>query len=226
MKGLKNNFIHSATDFTEIFLPFINLVWNWMERLFLDFYWYLLFGRKRQAAASSEAAARRPTRPTGQFPTVPSCAEAQHQALFFSSSTVQRRILVVIQSFRETLCSVGFEVEQKRFLHHQKWKMSRRKKFNLLAYLQSFQMNWKGYLIKVMKWKSCGFAGFRWGARLSLTAAAPLPQLCVASLPQSYANCSNRRAQINIYKHWTEIPSAASSRRPLISSQTAKWHTS
>lgn len=149
--GLKNNFIHSETDITEIFLPFINLVWNWMEGLFLDFYWYLLFGRKHQAAVSSEAAACRPNRPTGQFPTVPNCVEAQHEALFFSSSTVQRRILVFSQSFSKTICSVGFEVEQKRFLHHQKWKMSRRKKFNLLAYLQSFQINWKGYLMKVIK---------------------------------------------------------------------------
>lgn len=31
-----------------------------------------------------------------------------------------------------------------------------------------------------------------------------------ASLPQSYANGCYRRAEINIYKHWTEIPSAAS----------------
>lgn len=71
-------------------------------------------------SVSSEAAARRPARPTGQFPTVPSCAEAQHEVLYFSSSIVQRRILVFSQSFRETLCSVGFDGEQKRFLHHQK----------------------------------------------------------------------------------------------------------
>ncbi len=51
-------------------------------------------------------------------------------------------------------------------------------------------------------------------------------ELCVREQPRfdihRRMQMEVRRGQINIYKHWGEIPSAAGSSAPLISSQTAK----
>lgn len=51
-------------------------------------------------------------------------------------------------------------------------------------------------------------------------------ELCVQEKPRfdihSQMQMDVRRGEINIYKHWVEIPSAAGSSGPLISSQTAK----